>query len=220
MFVSDTGGRARLVAAIIAGLAWGAIITQLILNLGAAPEKGIPLWRVPIELYGYFTIWSNTLVALVTTWFARGRSEAHLLGRPGTLAATVVYIVVVGVIYNTLLVQYNPQVGLRKVIDTIFHTVIPLVYPLWWLTLVPRRRLGWDALLPALVFPVAYSVWAMAKGAVTGKYAYFFIDIPKYGLPVVLLNIAGLALLYATLMAMVIAFDRRGMRGGVADTAA
>lgn len=221
-FVGEIGGRARLVAAIIAGVAWSAILVQLILNFGAAPAKGIPMWRVPIELYGYFTIWSNTLVALVTTWFARGKpgAGAGLLGRPGTLAATVVYILVVGVIYNTLLIQYNPQVGFRKFIDTIFHTVIPLAYPLWWLTLVPRRQLGWNALAPALVFPVVYSLWAMGKGAATGKYAYFFIDIPKYGLPVVLINIAGLALLYAALMAMVIAFDRRGMRRAVVDTAA
>lgn len=213
-------GRARLAAGMIATLAWAAIAVQLMLNFGAAPEKGIPLWRVPLDLYGYFTIWSNTLVALVTTWFARGKSEAHLLGRPGTLAATVVYILVVGAIYNTLLAQYNPQVGLRKVIDTIFHTVIPLVYPLWWLTMVPRGRLGWNALMPALAFPVAYSFWAMGKGALTGKYAYFFIDVAKYGLPAVLVNIAGLAALYAALMATVIAWDRWAGRGDFSEPAA
>jgi hypothetical protein len=121
----------------------------------------------------------------------------------------VVYIVVVGLIYNLLLAGYNPQTGLRKVIDLTFHTIIPIAYPLWWLTQVPRGRLGWNALAPALVFPLAYSFVAMGKGAITGKYAYFFIDIGKYGVSQVLLNIAGLALLYAALMAVVIAFDRR-----------
>ena len=212
--------RARLVAAIIAIVAWAAIFGQLAINLGAAPAKNIPMWRVPIDLYGYFTIWSNTLVALVTTWFARGKGEAGLLGRPGTLGATVVYIVVVGVIYNTLLIQYNPQVGVRRLIDTIFHTVVPVTYTLWWLLLVPRGRLTWNALLPALIFPTVYSFWAMGKGAVTGKYAYFFIDVDKYGVQAVMLNIAGLALLYAVLMAGVIAWDRRGARGRVPDAAA
>nr|WP_310523790.1 Pr6Pr family membrane protein [Polymorphobacter sp.] len=208
-------GLARMVAGAIALLAWSAIFSQLAINFGAAPAKGIPLWRVPVDLFGYFTIWSNTLVALVTGWFALGKG-AGLLGRPGTLGATVVYIVVVGVIYNTLLVQYNPQVGVRLVIDTVFHTVVPLAYTLWWFVLVPRGRLGWNALLPALIFPTVYSFWAMGKGAVTGKYAYFFIDVGKYGAVTVLVNIAALALLYAVLMAGVIAWDRRGLRGTAA----
>ena len=53
----------------------------------------------------------------------------------------------------------------------------------------------------------------------TGKYAYFFIDLGKYGVPRVLLNIAGLALLFALLMAVVIAFDRRAGGHTVPDPA-
>jgi hypothetical protein len=60
----------------------------------------------------------------------------------------------------------------------------------------------------------------MGKGAITGKYAYFFIDVGKYGVPQVLLNIGGLALLYAALMAVVIAFDRRARGGAAMDVAA
>jgi hypothetical protein len=59
-----------------------------------------------------------------------------------------------------------------------------------------------------VVFPVVYGVVALIKGAVTGKYAYFFIDVGKYGLGQVLLNILALGLLYAVLMAIVIALDR------------
>ena len=163
-----------------------------------------------VDLFGYFTIWSNTLVALVTVWFARGGDKKRLLGRPWLLAATMVYIIVVGLIYNVLLLSTNPQVGVRKVVDLTLHTVVPIAYTLWWLTQIERGQLNWKALLPALVFPLAYCLVAMTKGTITGKYAYFFIDIGKYGLPQVLLNSAGLAALYALLMAVVIAFDRRG----------
>lgn len=204
-----TQSRARQLAAVIAIVATTAIIVQLGINVARAAHEGKPLWMVPIDLFGYFTIWSNTLVALVTARFARGGDDKGLFGRPWLLAATVVYIVVVGLIYNTLLASMNPQVGVRKLLDLTFHTFIPIAYPLWWLTQTTRGRLGWNALLPALVFPLAYSFVAMTKGAITGKYAYFFIDIGKYGVPQVLLNIAGLAALYALLMAVVIAFDRR-----------
>ena len=200
----------RRLAAVIAIVAIAAIILQLGLNFARAAEQGKPLWMVPIDFYGYFTIWSNTLVAIITARYALvGGGDDGLFGRPWLLAAAVVYIVVVGLIYNLLLVGMNPQVGLRKAIDLTFHTIIPIAYPLWWLTQVPRQRLGWNALPPALVFPIAYSFVAMAKGAITGRYAYFFIDIAKYGVAQVLLNIAGVALLYAALMAIVIAYDRR-----------
>jgi hypothetical protein len=213
-------GQARRLAAAIAIIAWGAIAAQLLLNLGDAPAKGIPPWRVPIDLYGYFTIWSNTLVAMITTRAARGGDDRGLFGRPWLLAATVVYIIVVGLIYNLLLAGLNPQTGLRKLIDTIFHTIVPIAYPLWWLVCVPRGRLGWQALWPTLVVPILYGLVATSKGAVTGKYAYFFIDVGKYGWPQVLLNIAGLALLYAALMALVIAFDRRAGGATAPDPAA
>ena len=206
--VAGTMSAARLAAGVIAVVAWTAIAVQLGLNFGGAEAKGVPLWRVPIDLYGYFTIWSNTLVALITTRFARGGDDKGLLGRPAVIASTVVYIVVVGAIYNFLLVQYNPQTGLRLVIDTIFHTVIPLAYPLWWLVFVPRGRLDWGALLPSVVFPTVYGVFALIKGSMTGKYAYFFIDVGKYGLGQVLINIAALGLLYGVLMAVVIGLDR------------
>lgn len=206
--MAGTKGAARLAAGVIAAVAWTAIAVQLAVNLADAGPKGVPLWRVPIDLYGYFTIWSNTLVALITTRFARGGDEKGLLGRPAVMASTVVYIIVVGVIYNTLLVQYNPQTGLRLVIDTIFHTAIPLAYPLWWLVFVPRGRLDWGALLPSVVFPVVYGVFALMKGGITGKYAYFFIDVGKYGFGQVLINIAALGLMYGVLMAVVIALDR------------
>lgn len=214
--------RARRLAGVIAIVAIAAIVTQLGLNLARAAEQGKPLWMVPIDLYGYFTIWSNTLVAIITARYALGGDsgggdENGLFGRPWLLAATVVYIVVVGLIYNLLLAGYNPQTGLRKLIDLTFHTLIPIAYPLWWLTQVPRGRLGWNALAPALVFPVAYSFVAMGKGAITGKYAYFFIDVGKYGVGAVLLNIGGLALLYAALMALVIAFDRRASGSAAMD---
>jgi hypothetical protein len=217
---TETTPLARRLAGAIAIIATTAIITQLGLNLARAAEQGKPLWMVPIDLYGYFTIWSNTLVAIITARYARGDDENGLFGRPWLLAATVVYIVVVGLIYNLLLAGYNPQTGLRKVIDLTFHTIIPIAYPLWWLTQVPRGRIGWNALPPALVFPIAYSFVAMGKGAITGKYAYFFIDVGKYGVPQVLLNIGGLALLYAALMAMVIAFDRRARGGAAMDATA
>ena len=208
-WIATPTDRARRLAATIAIIAGGAVMLQLGLNLSRAFEKATPLWMVPIDLFGYFTIWSNTLVAAVTARFAWSRDNSGV-GAPWLLAATVVYIIVVGAVYNLLLAPYNPQVGVRKLLDLLFHTGIPVAFPLWWLTQIPRGQTSWNALLPSLVFPLVYCLAAMAKGAITGRYAYFFIDIDRFGAGQVLINIGGLAALYALLMAMVIAFDRRG----------
>jgi hypothetical protein len=207
----DFSKAARRGAAVIAIIVWGALATQLVLNFGKAGVEGKPLWIVPLELYGYFTIWSNTLVGLICTAVARGK--ANLFSRAGTMGAAVVYIIVVGVIYNTLLVQYNPQVGIRLFTDTLFHTVVPLAYPLWWALLAPRGQMQWKAMWGALGFPLAYTFVALSRGALTGKYAYFFLDVAKYGVAQVLLNLVGLVIFFAVLMAGVIGFDRwRGLR--------
>jgi hypothetical protein len=207
----DFSKTARRGAAVIAVIVWGALVTQLVLNFGKAGVEGKPLWLVPLEMYGFFTIWSNTLVGLICTAVARGKTG--LLSRAGTMGAAVVYIIVVGVIYNTLLVQYNPQTGIRLFTDTIFHTVIPMSYPLWWAILVPRGHMQWKAMWGALGFPLAYTFVALSRGALTGKYAYFFLDVAKYGIAQVLLNLVGLVIFFAVLMAGVIGFDRwRGLR--------
>lgn len=205
---------ARRAAAVVATLAWTAVTAQLLINLGNAPAEGKPLWTVPLALYGYFTIWSNTLVALVATHFALDADRAALLARPGTLGATVVYIIVVGVIYNLLLAPTHHPVGMARPVNALLHIVVPLAYPLWWLASIPRGRIGWGALLPALAFPTAYCFVAMGRGLASGKYAYFFLDIGKYGVGQVLLNIAGLVVFFASLMAAVIAFDRAMGRNG------
>ena len=204
----DDSGRARLLAGGIALLVLAAIVVQLLLNFDRAAAEGVPAWQVPFRLYGFFTIWANTLVALVTSHFAVRGDRDSLLARSGTRAAAVVYIAVVGVIYNSLLVQYNPQTGLRLAIDTIFHTVVPLAYPLWWLACVQRGRLGWGHAIPSIGLPLGYCGVAMGRGLLTGKYAYFFIDIGKYGLSQVLFNIAALTLLHVGLMAALIGLDR------------
>lgn len=193
---------------LVALCAGGAVVAQAGLNIAAAVAKGDPPLVALLSLYGYFTIWSNTLVALITAHYALRGGNGGFLTRPGTMAAATVYIVVVGAIYNLLLSQYNPVTGVRLATDTMLHSVVPIAYALWWLVLVPRRRLAWNAIWLAMVFPFAYCIVALTRGQMTGKYAYFFIDIGKYGWGQVVVNIIGLVLFFTVLMALVIGFDR------------
>jgi hypothetical protein len=198
--------KTRAAAAGIAMLAGGALFSQIALDM---IEKG----RGPFEafgaLFGFFTIWSNGIVAMVAGWcglVGRARGPGH----PALLAASSVFILVVGAVYNTLLVGLNPPpTPLRALIDHVFHIATPILWPLWWLMLRPRRRLGWGQLWAVLPVPLLYCAWSLWRGGVTGKYAYFFIDVSLLGWAKVGLNIVGFAALFAVLMAAAIAWDRR-----------
>ncbi|WP_310498396.1 Pr6Pr family membrane protein [Sandarakinorhabdus sp.] len=195
---------ARRFAAIIAVLAGCAVAAQFGLNLAKGDRTAA---EVLLRLFGYFTIWSNTAVAVVAAHYARHGPVG--LSRPAVLASVLVYIIVVGLIYNTLLIGFNHVTGLRLVIDRVLHMAVPLAYPVWWWRFRPAGALQWRDLAVSLPVPFLYCLWSLYRGAATGKYAYFFIDVGKFGWSQVIVNIAGLVLLFMALMAAAIWVDRR-----------
>lgn len=199
-------GRARMAAAVVAVLCGTALLTQFLLNV---IERG----RDPLDevqrLYGWFTIWSNTAVALVAGHAAlvgRARGPAH----PALLAASAAWIAVVGIVYNTLLAGLNhPPTLLRQAIDFVFHVFTPIAWPAWWLLLRPAGRLAWRQWWAVLPLPLAYCLFALLVGSQTGHYPYFFIDAGKLGPAQLTINIIGLASLFAAMMAAAIWWDGR-----------
>lgn len=195
----------RMAAASIAMLAGGALMAQFALDI---VERGRDPAGEIAHLYGWFTIWSNTAVALIAGHCALlGRARGP--GHPALLAASAVWIAVVGVVYNTLLSQYNhPPTVARQLIDMVFHMITPLAWPAWWLWGRPAGALRWGHLVAVLPLPLLYCAFSLWVGSQTGRYAYFFIDAGKLGWGQVALNIIGLAGFFVGLMAAAIAWDR------------
>ena len=205
-------GRSRIAAVAVATVCGLALTTQYSIDL---VERG----REPLSeirhLYGWFTIWGNTAVAIIAGHVAlvgRTRGAAH----PAWLAASAAWIAVVGLVYNTLLIGLNhPPTLLRQIIDFIFHVFAPIAWPLWWLLLRPVGRLHWRHLWAVLPLPLAYCLFALIVGAQTGRYAYFFIDAGKLGWGQLAINITGLASLFVIAMAVAIWWDRRAASAAV-----
>lgn len=199
-------GRSRIVAAAIAVLTGTALLVQFAVNVA---DRGGDTAGELVRFYGWFTIWTNTAVAVVAGHVAlvgRAKGPAH----PAMLAATMVWIAVVGLVYNTLLAGLNhPPTVLRQIIDHVFHVVTPLAWPLWWLLLRPAGALAWQHLWAVLPLPLAYCGFSLWIGSQTGRYAYFFIDASTLGWAQVAMNIIGFAALFAVLMVLAIVWDRR-----------
>lgn len=193
--------------AVIAGLSWFALIAQLYLNLSsnlaAVPE-------LIVRYFSYFTILTNLFVAVCCTslLFASGSRWTIFFSNPKTLTAITVYIVMVGIVYNTILRFLWKPTGLQQLADELLHAVIPLLFLLFWIFYSIKAGLKWKDVLPWLIYPAIYCVYALIRGSFSGFYPYPFIDLDKLGLSRALVNIAGLTTAFFILSLIFVAIAK------------
>ena len=197
----------RVYAAVGALLGWFALALQLYLMLVQAPAA---MLGAVITYFSFFTNLTNFLVALVFTAAAVRPSAAwgQWVLRPSVQASTAVYIAIVGIVYQLLLRQlWNPQ-GAQWVADVLLHSVIPVGYVLYWWLFASRDKLSWKNAIGWLVYPGAYLVYTLARGAVSGLYPYPFVDVNALGYGGVLARSAGLMLVFLGMGLLIVAIAR------------
>lgn len=192
----------RIVAILGAAVSWTALILQLVLIMGTLAEQGalFAVWRY----LGFFTILTNIWCAVLMTNAAiRPASRNGRLQRSELAAATS--IIIVGIVYSVALRDtWNPQ-GWDAIADHLLHDFSPIVFAVFWLF---RRHGGltWRDAALCVIWPVVYGLYAFARGAADGWYAYWFLDPSKLDLGtlglyslilVVGFGAAGLALIAA-----------------------
>ncbi len=90
----------------------------------------------------------------------------------------------------------------------VLHDVTPILFVLFW-ALTPHGELKWRDLRWALIPPALYLAYALARGAVDGWYAYWFLDPSKQGMGEFGLSIIGVLAVFAVVAGLGIAMDRR-----------
>lgn len=202
--------RMRAYEAIAGTLVWLALILQFYLTTTLAIERGVGLWIGITRYFGYFTILTNLLVALAfTVPLVRpsGRLGAFF-GHPNVRSAIAVYITIVGIAYSLLLRQiWNPQ-GWQLVADRMLHDVSPILYGIFWFLFVPKATLRWRNLPAWLIYPLAYLIAALIRGAIFNWYPYPFLEVDKLGYPQVLLNVVMLFVGFCVVGAVLIGIAR------------
>src|SRR5688572_13786460 len=116
----------RTFAVLIAVISWFALIAQFELMM---QNRVVPVPETSIRFFSYFTILTNTLVALFFT--ARSLNLA-LTHTTGLLTAVTVYIFTVGIVYQFLLRHLYHFTGLQLAVDELLHTINPLLVLLFW----------------------------------------------------------------------------------------
>ena len=185
-------------------LGWFALVAQFYIN---ALLKANPVPEMIIRYFTYFTILTNLIVALSCTvlLFKPGSKWGIFFSQQQSLAAITVYIVIVGLIYNTILRFTWAPKGLQRVVDEILHSVIPILFLIYWLAFTPKNRLQWKDIPAWLIFPFVYIVFVLLRGSASGFYPYPFIDRATLGLNKVFINAAGITLVFI-IMSLVCVF--------------
>lgn len=112
---------------LLAGLGWAALTIQLYLVLLARWQDQASLLGGLVNLFGYFTVLSNTLVATVLTQAAFGRESAARRWwlSPWVSSGVAVSIVFVALAYSLLLRHLWQPLGMRT--GLVVALAIPLV---------------------------------------------------------------------------------------------
>ncbi|MBX7494963.1 Pr6Pr family membrane protein [Qipengyuania sp. 6B39] len=190
---------ARPVAAIIAVAALGALALQTALNLD---RDGSPIVAAGL-LLRFFTIWSNLAAGLIMGWIAIGRKVAAEI-----LHALASALAIVALVYWLLLAGDHHPKGLDRVTNQFHHTLVPLATIAWWVAFAERSPAFMRSVGVVMIAPVAYAIFALAYGAASGFYAYFFLDAGTLGWGQIAVNIIGLAVLFALVGAVLLTVKR------------
>jgi len=176
----------RAVAGVAALVAWLALGLQLALTLEqmAAEGAAAALWRY----LGFYTILTNLAVAVVASLMAARPS----LAGPRLRLTTASAIAFVGIVYSVALRALWHPIGWQAVSDHALHDATPLLFLAAWL-LAGHGSLRWRDALWTLIPPLAYCLYALARGATDGWYAYWFLNPRAMAPPALALSIAVLA---------------------------
>jgi len=192
----------------IAIIAWLALGFQLYILIKNAEVNGLTRLEATGRFFGYFTILTNLLVAvcLSSILLKPGSSSGLFFSQPSTIAAIALYIFIVGLVYNTILRFIWEPTGLQKWVDEALHVIIPLLFVILWL--IPKGSLKWIHPFRWLIYPAIYLVYALLRGALSGFYAYPFINVKESGYNRVLLNSAGLMLVFIIIGFLFVGIDK------------
>lgn len=181
----------NIITGSIALILWFAVITQYSLMID---NRIASITETSIRFFSFFTILTNSLCAIYFTvlLLQKPKSLNKLVVSHGTLTALMVYIFVVGLVYQVILRHvWEPQ-GMQRVVDELLHSINPLLVLFFWLKYEIHTHLKYQQLLSWLIFPLIYLVYILIRGHFSHFYPYPFVDVDIIGLSAVLINSAGM----------------------------
>lgn len=163
-----------------------------------------------IRFFSYFTILTNSLVAIYFLQMFWGMKLPTLSGRSRpALTAITVYIIIVGLIYQVILRPLWQPEGIHKLVDELLHSVIPLSVLIYWIAFGRTHSIAYAAVGKWLLYPLFYLAVVMTRGYFSKFYPYPFLDVTQWGYANVFLNVLWITALFAAFMVLLIYINNR-----------
>jgi hypothetical protein len=200
----------RRFVAVAAVLGWFGLSVQLYLILGTRWEIGASLLGGLMSFFSFFTVLSNTLVAVVLTCELTSRESAarRWFLQPSVSSGIAVSIAVVGLAYSLLLRHLWHPEGWQLLADELLHDILPLLFLVYWWCCVPKGTLRLAHIALWVIYPLVYFAYVLLRGHVLSAYPYPFIDVSALGYPQVFLNAGGILVGFVVIALLVVGLDR------------
>lgn len=194
----------RRAATIVAGIAGIIAVAGIGYRLATAGSMaGL------IDTLGYFTIQSNlAVIAVLVASILIRRSTEESVRRERIVTAVGLYIVITGVVYQTMLARDLDPAGVDRIVLQINHGVTPLLYLLWFALRPKTIRLNWRDTPRFLIYPLVYGGLALIEGRIKGAYRYPFLDVEVLGVDGVVFWVVVVATVFAWVGLGLIALNR------------
>lgn len=169
----------------------------------------------PERYFSYFSIQTSiaNAVFLIASGVSRLRGSPESARSAGVRACLVAFAVMTGVVYEVVLRGGVEQLdGSQRLLDwpiDVTHVWIPIYFVIDWVIRRDRPPLSLTFAAWGAVYPAAWFVFSLGRGALTGWYPYDFMDptLPG-GIGAVALAVSAIAALYAASMAIVLGINR------------
>ena len=197
----------RLVSVIVVV---AAMVTQAVVLANAGAFE-------PTRFFAFFTILSNLIGVAAFAWLlVRGdRQRSH--GVDLLRGAAVVYLTVTFFVVIFLLSGVDVQLQLVWV-DVVLHKIFPIVVVLDWILDPPLTRMSWRDGLLWLTFPLVWTGFTLARGAIDGWYPYPFLDPANGGYGTVAVTVVAVTIAFGFIALATIAIGDRARGGPAAAT--
>lgn len=186
-------------------IGWFAVIAQYVLMI---ENRITSTTEATIRFFSFFTILTNTLVAIYFTFVALGK-YSKLLNKPGALTAITVYILVVGLVYQFVLRAIWEPTGLQKIVDELLHSVVPVTTLIFWYLYEEKSKIEIKGIVNWLIYPLVYLVFVLLRGSISDFYPYPFVNVLEIGMSQVLTNSVILLLVFIVLSAAFVWIGKR-----------
>jgi len=190
-------------------LGWAGLSIQLYLILLGRWELGASLLGGLVNCFSFFTVLTNTLVAVVLSFELTHRDSAArrwFLG-PAVCSGIAVSIALVGLAYSLLLRHLWQPEGWQFIADELLHDVMPVLFIGYWWFCVPKGSLRLRHIGLWMLYPLVYFGYILLRGNLLAAYPYPFIDVATLGYPQVLINAGEILAGYVGIALGVVGLD-------------